>query len=137
MKKFNDPVTYVRNGEELPAIVLKSSLDGDQELLALLYADPDAGPQLVMQGAVNKTGAYAFAVKPFREGAAYGWKELVGSEADIENLQTAAVVNHAALEKKIADLETALKANEDTQAQLADQVKALSDENAALKAQQQ
>ena len=94
MKQFNDSVLYVRNGTVIPAIVLKSAIshprpdlpagvqhsklhkdEAPVETLTLLYADPDNGVGLVNSGTTAKIPLIAFAVKPWTDGSAFGWKE--------------------------------------------------------------
>ena len=75
MKQFNDSVTYIRKGNALPAIVLKSQASIYGELLTLLYANPDSGPGLVVQGTNRGVAAVDSAVKPMGVGAMFGWQE--------------------------------------------------------------
>ena len=71
MKQFNDSVVYVRNGKNVPAIVLKSQVTADGELLSLLYADPDKGPGLVAQGTFRGIDLVAAGVAPMAEGKVF------------------------------------------------------------------
>lgn len=73
-KQFNDAVTYIRNGQPIPAIVLKSSEVEGEELLTLLYADPDNGPNLINQGTVRNIALVQTAVKPGADGRLFAWK---------------------------------------------------------------
>lgn len=76
MKSFNDAVICIRNGKPVPAIVL-SSLSSDQgELLTLLYADPDNGPQLIAQHTTRGIAKTQLAVAPWVGGKAFGWREV-------------------------------------------------------------
>ena len=85
MHNFNDSVLYVRNGKPIPAIVL-SSLQSDRgELLTVLYAQPDIGPQLLAQGTTRGIAQVQQAVQPFVEGNVFGWKEDDYSQAVIAN----------------------------------------------------
>lgn len=72
MKQFNDIVTYVRAGKEIPALVIDSREFNGVENLELAYLDPDTGKeQLRTHGTVSK----AFSVAPYKDGATNGWKE--------------------------------------------------------------
>jgi hypothetical protein len=73
--KFNDSVIYIRNGHPIPAIVLKSQVTPDGELLTLLYAAPALGPQLLAQGTTRGIAQVQPAVAPFVKGNLFGWKE--------------------------------------------------------------
>ena len=70
---FNDSVVYVRNGNPIPAIVLKSQQSADGELLTLLYADPATGPGLLAQGTTRGIAQVQQAVAPFVAGNTFGW----------------------------------------------------------------
>lgn len=94
-KPFNSLVIYVRNGVALPAVVLRSQLQGDgREFLSLLYADPATGPSLVLAGGTRKVGSVDLSVPPFVNGAAFGWLELPVYPVVAEQLaeHTAAVI---------------------------------------------
>lgn len=72
MKQFNDVVTYVRNGQEIPALVAASREVNEEERLQLAYLDPDNGEvQLAVHGTVSR----AYSVEPWKEGAVNGWKD--------------------------------------------------------------
>ena len=78
MKQFNDIVTYVRAGKEIPALVIDSREFNGVENLELAYLDPDTGKeQLRTHGTVSK----AFSVAPYKDGATNGWKE--GQSVDL------------------------------------------------------
>jgi hypothetical protein len=78
--QFNDSVVYVRDGKSLPAIVLKSQQSPDGELLALLYADPVAGPRLVLDGTFRGVAQVASAVPPLKDGAKFGWEDVEAAD---------------------------------------------------------
>lgn len=85
-KKYNDLVTFVRNGSAIPAFVVNSQLQPNgKEYLSLLYADPATGPSLVLAGATRKVGDVALSVAPMSPGAAFGWFDLpvADSHADV------------------------------------------------------
>ena len=72
MKTFNDVVTYVRNGVELPAIVVESREVAGEDRLQLVYLDPENGKQLLnTHGTISR----AYAVPPLKDGAKNGWKD--------------------------------------------------------------
>jgi hypothetical protein len=81
MKKFNDAVVYVRNGAELNALVVQSTMEIDpqsadktpKECLLLAYLDPAAASKSIHS--VNNTVATAFSVKPLAAGMTSGWKD--------------------------------------------------------------
>jgi hypothetical protein len=125
MKSFGDSVVYVKNGKPVQAIVLKSQQGPDGETLAVLYADPDKGPQLVAQGTFRGIDLVASNVTPIAEGKAFGWKEL-GDDETLAAMNAAIDGNDTAvaeLRKVAAELD---KAN--------DAYQTLKEENAALAA---
>lgn len=87
MKQFNDLVTYVRDNQLLPAIVLKAQIVGNVELLTLLYADPNNGPGLISQGTTRNIAQVSNAVGPWVKGKAFGWKEGYVSEENVMKIQ--------------------------------------------------
>lgn len=91
-KQFSDVVILSKNGVLVPAIVIKSQLQGDgREFLSLLYADPATGPSLVLAGGTRKVGSVELSVPPLAKGQMYGWVGLVVSEKDLA-AHTAAVI---------------------------------------------
>ena len=86
MKTFNDVVTYVRNGVELPAIVVESREVAGEDRLQLVYLDPENGKQLLnTHGTISR----AYAVPPLKDGAKNGWKDHdsavhLPSQADLD-----------------------------------------------------
>jgi hypothetical protein len=81
-KRFNDLVTFVRNGSAIPALVVNSQLQPDgREFLSLLYADPVTGPTLVISGASRKVGDVALSVAPLRPNGGFGWFDLPVTDA--------------------------------------------------------
>ncbi len=92
MRNFNDVVILSKNGVLLPAIVVKSQLQGDgREFLALLYADPATGPGLVLAGSTRKVGSIQLGVPPLSKGQQYGWLDLVVDESVLQ-AHSAAVI---------------------------------------------
>lgn len=91
-KAFNDVVILSKNGVLVPAIVIKSQLQGDgREFLSLLYADPATGPSLVLAGGTRKVGSVELSVPPLAKDGKYGWADLVVSEEELA-AHTAAVI---------------------------------------------
>jgi hypothetical protein len=81
-QRYNNLVTFVRNGVAIPALVVNSQLQADgREFLSLLYADPFSGPQLVIAGASRKVGDVALSVPPLSAGAGFGWFDLPVADA--------------------------------------------------------
>ena len=81
-KRFNDLVTFVRNGVAVPALVVNSQLQADgREFLSVLYADPSSGPTLVISGQTRKVGSVELSVPPITVGAGFGWFNLPVNDA--------------------------------------------------------
>ena len=81
-----------KNGVLVPAIVIKSQLQGDgREFLSLLYADPATGPGLVLAGATRKVGSVELSVPPLGKDQKYGWLDVVVSEETLQE-HTAAII---------------------------------------------
>lgn len=72
MKKFNEVVTYVRNGVRLNGLVAESRDVNGVEHLDIAYFDPEIGQmQLKSHGTISR----AFSVPPLVEDAKNGWEE--------------------------------------------------------------
>jgi len=73
---FNDSVTYFRNSKPIPEIVLNYQIGPTgEELLTLLYAQPDMGPVLLAQGTTRGIAQVQQGVQPMIPGRVFGWQD--------------------------------------------------------------
>lgn len=75
MKEYGSTVVYVRNGEEINALVAQSSQQADGEHLTLVYLDPAFNSPLLGGSTLQRAMATAF-VGPLQDGGVNGWKEV-------------------------------------------------------------
>jgi hypothetical protein len=73
MHKFGDTCRYIRNGEEMNAIVLGVREIEGVEHLTVAYPNKDVAGQMLTSGNVAKAIQVDFDVKPMADGANRGW----------------------------------------------------------------
>jgi hypothetical protein len=74
MHKFGDTCRYIRNGEEMNAIVLGAREIEGVEHLTVCYPNKDIAGQMLTAGNVAKATLVDFDVKPMEKGANRGWR---------------------------------------------------------------